>query len=130
MNQQDMSELNQLVSRYIALWHEPDAELRRQSIKEFPTINRGTTVEDGAQFTRLREIRGYQALVERVSTAYEKFVKTEGFLFRLSSDVDAHHNAVEFTWEMVPAAGGEATAVGTIFLLLSDDGRIHLDYQF
>ncbi len=123
MNQQDMSELNQLVNRYIALWHEPDAELRRQSITEL-------WVEDGAQFTRLREIRGYQALIERVSTAYEKFVKTEGFLFRLSSDVDAHHNAVKFTWEMVPAAGGEAAAVGTIFLLLSDDGRIHLDYQF
>ncbi len=123
MNQQDMSELNQLVNRYMALWHEPDAELRRQSITEL-------WVEDGAQFTRLREIRGYQALVERVSTAYEKFVKTEGFLFRLSSDVDAHHNAVKFTWEMVPAAGGEAAAVGTIFLLLSDDGRIHLDYQF
>ena len=123
MNQQDMSELNQLVNRYIALWHEPDAELRRQSITEL-------WMEDGAQFTRLREIRGYQALEERVSTAYEKFVKTEGFLFRLSSDVDAHHNAVKFTWEMVPAAGGEAAAVGTIFLLLSDDGRIHLDYQF
>jgi hypothetical protein len=123
MNQQDMSELNQLVNRYIALWHEPNVELRRQSITEL-------WVEDGAQFTRLREIRGYQALVERVSTAYEKFVKTEGFLFRLSSDVDAHHNAVKFTWEMVPAGGGEAAAVGTIFLLLSDDGRIHLDYQF
>jgi hypothetical protein len=118
-----MNELNQLVNRYIALWHEPDAELRRQSITEL-------WVEDGAQFTRLREIRGYQALVERVSTAYEKFVKTECFLFRLSGDVDAHHNAVKFTWEMVPAGGGEAAAVGTIFLLLSDDGRIHLDYQF
>ena len=123
MNQQDMSERNQRVDRYIALWHEPDAELRRQSITEL-------WVEDGVQFTRSREIRGYQALVERVSTAYEKFVKTEGFLFRLSSDVDAHHNAAKFSWEMVPAAGGVAAAAGTIFLLLSDDGRIHLDYQF
>jgi len=89
MNQQDMSELNQLVNRYIALWHEPDAELRRQSIKEFPTINRGTTVEDGAQFTRLREIRGYQALVERVSTAYEKFENLKICRKAFSSDCRA-----------------------------------------
>jgi hypothetical protein len=31
---------------------------------------------------------------------------------------------------MVPADGGEAAAVGFIFLLLSDDGRIRPDYQF
>jgi hypothetical protein len=120
---QQVRNINQLVNRYMALWNEPDAELRRQNITEL-------WMEDGAQFTRLREFRGYQALVERVGAAYEKFVKTEGFLFRLSSNVDAHHNAVKFNWEMVPAAGGEVAAVGFIFLLLNDDGRICLDYQF
>ncbi len=123
MSQQDLNELNQLVDRYISLWNESDAERRRKSIAEL-------WVEDGAQFTRSQEIRGYQALIERVETAYEKFVKTEGFLFKLSSDIDAHHNAAKFTWEMLPAGGGEAAAVGFVFLLLGDGGRIHLDYQF
>ncbi len=123
MSQQERNELNELVDRYIAVWHEPDAELRRKSIA-------GLWAEDGTQFTRSREIRGYKALEERVEAAHEEFVQTGGFVFRLASDVDAHHNAVKFSWEMVPTAGGEAAAAGTIFLLLSDDGRIHLDYQF
>jgi hypothetical protein len=37
---------------------------------------------------------------------------------------------VRFNWEMVPAAGGAAAAVGFDFLVLGDDGRIRLDYQF
>jgi hypothetical protein len=123
MSQQERNELNELVDRYIALWHEPDAELRRKRITEL-------WVQDGVQFTRSREIRGYTALEERAEAAHKEFVKTGGFVFRRSSDVNGHHNALAFRWEMVPASGGEAAAVGTIFLLLSDDGRIHLDYQF
>ena len=123
MSQRERSELNELVDCYIAVWHEPDAELRRKRIAEL-------WVEDGVQFTRSHEIRGYKALEERVEAAHEEFVQTGGFVFRLASDVDAHHNAVKFSWEMVPTAGGEAAAAGTIFLLLSDDGRIRLDYQF
>jgi hypothetical protein len=44
--------------------------------------------------------------------------------------VNAHHHALLFRWEMVPAQGGDPAATGTIFLLLGDDGRIRLDYQF
>jgi hypothetical protein len=123
MSQQERNDLNALVDRYIAVWHEPDAKLRRKRIAEL-------WVEDGVQFTRSREIRGYTALEERAEAAHKEFVKTGGFVFRRSSDVNGHHNALTFQWEMVPAGGGEAAAVGTIFFLLSDDGRIRLDYQF
>jgi adenine/guanine phosphoribosyltransferase-like PRPP-binding protein len=57
-------------------------------------------------------------------------MKTRDFLFRLSGDVVAHHQAVKLSWEMVPANGSEVAGAGVIFLLLRDDGRIHLDYQF
>jgi len=123
MSQQERNELNELVDRYTALWHEPDAELRRKRIAEL-------WVEDGVQFTRSREIHRYTALEERVEAAHKEFVKTGGFVFRRSSEVNGHHNALMFHWEMVPAGGGEAAAVGTIFFLLSDDGRIRFDYQF
>ena len=123
MSQREKSERSALVGRYLAVWHEPDAELRRKRIADL-------WVEDSVQFTPSREIRGYQALEERVEAAHEEFVKTGGFVFRRSSDVNGHHNALMFHWEMVPASGGEAAAVGTIFLLLNDDGRIRLDYQF
>lgn len=118
-----MSEINQLVDRYMALWHESDAELRRKGIAEL-------WVEDGAQFISSREFRGYNELEERIASAHKQFVQDGGFVFRPSGNIAAHHNAVKLNWEMVPASGGEVAAVGTIFLLLSDDGRIHLDYQF
>jgi uncharacterized protein len=118
-----MSEITQLVDRYIAVWHEPDAEQRRRSVARLWT-------EDGVQFTRSREIRGHTALEERVEAAHEEFVKTGGFLFRHLGEVQGHHDALTFSWEMVPADGGDVAATGTIFLLLSEDGRIRLDYQF
>ena len=117
------NEITQLVDRYIAIWHEPDAEQRRRSVAQL-------WAEDGVQFLQSREVRGHKALEERVEASHEKFVKTGGFLFRRSDDAQGHHNALKFDWEMVPASGGDVVAAGTIFLLLSDDGRIRFDYQF
>jgi hypothetical protein len=37
---------------------------------------------------------------------------------------------VKFNWEMVPAGGGEAAAIGLEILILGPDGRIEADYQF
>jgi uncharacterized protein len=123
MNRYEQEDLQQFADRYMAVWNEADAEHRAQHIREL-------WAEDGIQFTRSREIRGHQALLERISSNYETFVKTRGFLFRLSGDVDEHHDAVKLTWEMVPTQGGEAAGAGVIFLLVNDDGRIRLDYQF
>jgi uncharacterized protein len=123
MSQRESSELNALVDRYIAVWHEPDDEHRRQRIAQL-------WGEDGVQFTSSREICGYEAFEERVKAAHAEFVQTGGFLFRRSGEVNGHHHALLFQWEMVPAQGGEPAAVGTIFLLLGDDGRIRCDYQF
>ncbi|HEX4204757.1 MAG TPA: hypothetical protein VHZ51_11310 [Ktedonobacteraceae bacterium] len=120
-----MNEITQLVDHYVAIWHEPDAdaEQRRRGVAQL-------WAKDGVQFTQSREIRGHKSLEERVKAAHEEFVKTGGFLFRRLGDVQGHHNALKFNWEMVPAGGGDVAATGTIFLLLSDDGRIRFDYQF
>lgn len=123
MSQQDKNELDQLMEGYMVLWNEPDAQRRREIIGELWT-------KDGAHFTGSREYRGYEALEERVSEAYEQFVEKGGFVFRLSSEVKAHHRGVTFTWDMVPANGGEVAATGLVFLQLNDEGRIVLDYQF
>ncbi len=123
MSQQDRNELNQLVDRYLTIWQEPDAERRREKITQLWT-------EDASHFTRTREFHGYEELAERVETAHETFVKTQGYLFQLAGEIDAHHDAVKFSWEMVSADGGKVAATGTIFLLLKEDGHIHLDYQF
>ena len=118
-----MSNLNELVERYVAVWNEPDPERRRRSIAEL-------WAEDSAHFTPSLEVRGHTALETRVAGAYEKWVKTGGFVFRSANNADGHHDTVRFNWEMVPAAGGEPAAVGFDFLVLGSDGRIRFDYQF
>jgi hypothetical protein len=123
MNQQNMKDLNQLINRYMGIWNEPSADQRRKITAEL-------WADDGVQFVSQQEFRGHQALEERVFRAYERFVQTEGCIFRLSGDIDAHHNGVRFTWEMVSATGDEVKGAGLIFLLLNDAGRILLDYQF
>jgi hypothetical protein len=118
-----MSDLTDLVDRYIAVWNEPDPERRRRGIA-------GLWTEDGVHFTPSLEARGYEALEARVAGAHDKWVKAGGFVFKPLSDVDGHHDAVRFSWQMVPAGGGEAAAVGFDFLILGDGGRIRFDYQF
>jgi hypothetical protein len=118
-----MTKLDELVDRYVAVWNEPDADRRRECIAAL-------WAEDGAHFTPSLEARGYRALEARVTGAYEKWVKAGGFVFRSARNVETHHAGVRFNWEMVPAAGGAPAAVGFDFLVLADDGRIRLDYQF
>jgi hypothetical protein len=123
MLQSDQQERTHLLERYVALWNEGDAGRRRQLIAQL-------WEEDGVQFTPQHEYRGYRALEERVTQAYEEFVHKNGFVFKLSNTPQAHHQALTLSWEMVPAGGGEVAAVGTVFLLLGDAGRIRADYQF
>lgn len=118
-----MTKVADLVDRYVAVWNEPDAALRHEGIAAL-------WAEDGAHFTPSLEARGYHALEARVAGAYEKWVKAEGFVFRSANNVETHHSGVRFNWEMVPAAGGAVAAVGFDFLVLGNDGRIRLDYQF
>lgn len=118
-----MNNINELVDRYVAVWNEPDAARRRQAIAEL-------WMEDGTHLSKTLEGRGYAGLEARVAGAYEKWVKGSGFVFKPMNNVDSHHNVVKFNWEMAPAGGGEAAAVGLDFLILDDDGRIHSVYSF
>src|SRR5262249_49179791 len=52
-------DLDLLIERYVAQWHEPDAAARRRRIEEI-------WVPDGANFTRSFEVRGHDALEARV----------------------------------------------------------------
>ena len=52
------------------------------------------------------------------------------FVFRARDNAARHGNVVKFNWEMVPTSGGEVAGVGLEILILDDDGRIRIDYQF
>lgn len=114
---------NEFVERYVAVWNEPDAGVRRSRVAEL-------WAQDGAHFTNTSETHGHDAIAARIASAFDRFVGAGGFSFRALNGVDAHHSTVKFYWAMVPADGGMARAVGSDFIVLNDEGRISADYQF
>ncbi|MFF2083351.1 nuclear transport factor 2 family protein [Nocardia sp. NPDC058176] len=117
------TDIDSLTSRYTAVWNEPDPTRRRKAIAELWT-------EDGVEYTEAGEYQGPEAIEARVTSAYEQFVATGGFVFVPAEDAVTHNNAVMFSTQMVPAAGGIPVWSGAVFMLLDQDGRIRHDYQF
>jgi hypothetical protein len=130
----------ELVSRYVAVWNQPDAELRRQAIRDLWTDDGAHILQPPQEIRKVAtglgfgsvalEARGHDALEVRVTRAYEEFVEPGEFAFRPRDNADRLRDVVKFNWEMVPAAGGDAAAAGLEILVLDDDGRITADYQF
>ena len=118
-----MQNLSEIVERYVAVWNEPDAGRRRRAIAELWT-------EDGVHLTPSGEARGHAAIEARIAGAHERLVRTGGNVFKPVDNIDGHHNTVKFNWLMLPAAGGDVSAVGFDFFVLGEDGRIQRDYQF
>ena len=117
------TDVDTLISRYAAVWNEPDRTVRRKEITEL-------WAEDGTEYTETGEYRGHDAVEARVASAYEQFVAGGEFVFVPAGDVVTHHNAVTFATHMIPAAGGLPVWSGVMVLLLDPDGRIQRDYQF
>jgi uncharacterized protein len=112
-----------LVDRYVAVWAESDAAVRRDLV-------RALWAEDGTQFTEENEYTGFEALEGRVAAAHNQFIKEGNFEFRLAGEPASHHGAVMFVTEMVPQAGGDAVWAATIVLLVDGDGLVVNDYHF
>jgi hypothetical protein len=112
-----------LVERYVAVWHEPDASKRRATIEAL-------WAPDGAHYSPTLEANGYEELTARVLRSYQRWVVDEGMIFRALDDVREHHGALTFTWEMLPRDGGEIESVGRDVFLLAPDGRLQTVYQF
>jgi hypothetical protein len=130
----------ELVERYVAMWNDEDPDARTAAVHEL-------WAQDGAHILQppeemlgeakrigfinpVLEARGYDALEARVTRAHQEFVASGEFRFRPRDRAVQIGDVIKFGWEMVPAAGGNATATGLEFLLLDAQGRIRCDYQF
>jgi hypothetical protein len=108
-----MSELDDLVDRYIDVWNETDAEKRQALIAR--TFTEGTHFIDPIQ-----EGEGQSGIDGLVQGVQQKF---PGYRFRRAGAVDAFRDRVRFRWEL--AADGDETLVeGTDFGQVVD-GRLH-----
>jgi hypothetical protein len=110
-----------IVSRYLAVWGEPDPDSRRAAIA-------GLWAPDGAEFVEGTQFRGPEELDARINHAYQEFVAGAGYTVSSADDVTRHHDVVMFTVQLT-APGGEVAWAARVFLLLDQNGRIRQDYQ-
>jgi hypothetical protein len=118
-----MDASNDLVTRYVAMWSEPDPERRRQTIA-------GLWAPDGRHYVGTREVQGYEALETRVIGSYEKNVRDGHNWFRVAGEPRKLQDVVIFHWEMLPIGREEVLATGLEVLLVDPHHRILVDYQF
>ncbi|MFD6423320.1 hypothetical protein [Streptomyces sp. NPDC060198] len=115
---------NATMERYIALWNEPDATVRRAAVAALWR-------PDGLHLTPTRRFRGTEELVARVTEAYDRFVGGQGLRFRSGGELMRNHGALAFDWVMTPEdRKDKVLAAGFDVVLLDSDGRIAADYQF
>jgi SnoaL-like domain len=115
-----MTDVNELIDRYVATWNETDPALRRKAVAEVWTA-------DGGYVDPLTDVTGHDAIVAKIVEAQDMF---PGHRFRLAGPVDAHHNIARFTWELAPSAEAEAIVVGFDVAVISADGRLQNVHGF
>jgi len=115
--------VEQMVSRYVAMWHETDAEARRRTIA-------GLWAPQGANYLKSAAYHGHAEIEARVTSSHEKNIVQGGNRFRARPGVQVVQNAVLLTWEMLPQGSDTVLAVGHEFFILDDEGRILSDHQF
>jgi hypothetical protein len=121
-----------LADRYIAMWTEPDAALRRNAIEHLWAEGGTHILQPPVEIREAATALGFgSAILEaRVTRSYERFIAPGEYTFQPRDDAVHLHNVVKFTWETVRTDGGEAVSGGLEILVLDDDGRIKADYMF
>ncbi|HEY1368100.1 MAG TPA: nuclear transport factor 2 family protein [Gaiellaceae bacterium] len=105
----------QLVERYLDTWNEADPSTRLTALAE-------VWADDASYVDPLASVAGHYQISNLIGAVQEQ---APSHVFRLlGNQVDAHHNVVRFSWELVPEAGGESVAIGFDVVETDDDGRI------
>jgi hypothetical protein len=104
-----------LVEGYLDAWNETESDARRSAVAR-------VWAEDGRYVDPLAAVSGHEEIAALIGAVHEQ---APGHVFRLLDHrVDAHHNVVRFSWELVPAGGGESVAIGFDVAVTDEDGRI------
>jgi hypothetical protein len=110
-----------IVDRYLAVWSEPDAEVRRRAIA-------GLWAQDGVEFVEGAAFRGRKELEVRIAEAYEAFVGSGRYAVTSAGDVSGHDDIATFTIQLT-TGGGEVAWAARVFIVLGENGLIQQDYQ-
>lgn len=115
-----MSDLNAIVDAYLDVWNETDASARRTKIDSVWSKN-------GVYTDPMASVSGTDGFEQVVAGAQAQF---GGLRFVRGKTYDEHHNIARFTWELVPAEGAEAIAIGFDVAVVGEDGKIQGVYGF
>lgn len=108
-----MNDLTTTIDTYLSAWTEPDAARRAGLItRAWDTDGRLTDPPFAAA--------GHAGISEMASTLQAQF---PGHRFRRTSGIDAHHDQLRFTWELVGPDGAVALS-GLDVGELAADGRL------
>lgn len=108
-----MSDIRELVQRYLAAWNETDTAARQAVLQE-------VFADDAVYTDPLVSVRGRDGLDATIAAVQGQF---GGLVFSLGGAVDAHHDIARFTWHLGPE-GAEPVVVGFDVVVIGDDGRI------
>lgn len=117
-----MDNLTTIIDRYIAVWNEPDPDVRRRRIA-------GVWAPNGTTCYRLLDARGHEAIESRVIGSWERWLREGKYVFQSVKAV-SYRQAIKLDFAVVATGGGKVEAGGLCYLLLDRDGRIVHDYQF
>src|SRR5947199_6692217 len=109
-----MSDFTAVAHDYLAAWNEDDAAKRSVRVREL-------WAEDGDYVDPQASVRGHAEIDALLTAARAQFA---GFEFRLTGDVDGHHDRLRFTWELFPPNASESIVEGFDVVTLAEDGRI------
>jgi hypothetical protein len=134
--------VKELADRYVAMWNEPDPDRRRGLIREVWSADAQQVLVNPPEQIRAAandlgilppalEIHGYDAMEERVTRAFEKFVEPGEYVFELDGTAAPQAGgAVTLTWVMRTLADGAVAGSGFDVFTLDADHRIRTDHQF
>lgn len=102
-----------VATRYIAVWNTTDPASRRRAVDELWAAH-------ARYVDPLVDAQGRDAIDATIGAVQSQF---PDFLFRLTGQVDGHHDQVRFSWELGPA-DGEAPIAGSDVAIVDADGRL------
>lgn len=108
-----MTNLNDLIDRYIAIWNETDDKRRRNLVAR-------TFTEDGHYVDPMMKGDGHAGIDAMIKGVQERF---PGHKIARTGAIDTHNGKVRFTWALGPE-GGAPIVGGVDFGTVAPDGRL------
>jgi hypothetical protein len=106
--------VREVIDGYFAMWNETDPVRRRRIIEE-------TWMPDASYIEPLMAAEGHEGLDDGVAALQAQF---PGHTLHPAGRVDAHHDRVRWSWELLGPDGGAPLAAGTNVGVLAPDGRL------